>query len=286
MPRTVFDRKGRRVRLGEISAEPPKGMTRAKAEERLAELGKEIFDLQDRLWGAKTRSVMVVLQGRDSAGKDGAIKHVVGFLNPRGVSVTSFGVPTPEEREHDFLWRVHRHAPRLGEFAIFNRSHYEDVLVVRVHELVPKKLWKERYGHIADFEELLAEHGTLILKFFLHITSKEQELRLLEREEQAETAWKLNPNDWMERDHWDEYTEAYEDAIERTASPHAPWIVVPANAKWYRNLVVAEAIVEALRPHRKEWKRKLDAMGAEGRAELDRYRRSVRAKKAAAKRRK
>ena len=282
----VFDKKGKRVRLDEISAEPPKGMTRAKAEERLAALGKELFELQDRLWGAKTRSVMVVLQGRDSAGKDGAIKHVVGVLNPRGVNVVSFGVPTDEERGHDFLWRVHRHAPRRGEFSIFNRSHYEDVLVVRVHDLAPKSLWKERFGHIADFEELLHEHGTIVLKFFLHITKKEQELRLLEREEQPETAWKLNPNDWKERDHWDEYTEAYEEAIERTAAKHAPWIVVPANAKWYRNLVVAEAIADALRPYRKEWKQKLDALGAEGRAELDRYRRSVRAKKAAGKRRK
>jgi PPK2 family polyphosphate:nucleotide phosphotransferase len=284
MAGTVFEKQGKRVRLKDISAEPPKGLTRAKAEERFKELGKELFDLQDRMWGAKTRSVMVVLQGRDSAGKDGAIKHVVGFLNPRGVSVASFGVPTPEEREHDFLWRVHRHAPRLGEFAIFNRSHYEDVRVVRVHDLAPKKLWKERYGHIADFEELLAEHGTVIVKFFLHITAKEQELRLLEREEQPETAWKLNENDWREREHWDEFTEAYEDAIEKTATAHAPWIVVPANAKWYRNLVVAEAIVEALRPYRKEWKQKLDRMGAEGKAGLDRYRRSQRAAKAGRKR--
>ena len=284
MAGTVFDKKGKRVRLDDISAEPPKGMTRAKAEERFKELGKELFDLQDRMWGAKTRSVMVVLQGRDSAGKDGAIKHVVGFLNPRGVTVTSFGVPTEEEREHDFLWRVHKHAPRRGEFAIFNRSHYEDVLVVRVHDLVPKSLWKERYGHIADFEELLSEHGTVILKFFLHISSKEQEARLLEREAQPETAWKLNPGDWKERGFWDEYSEAYEEAMERTAAPHAPWIVVPANAKWYRNLVVAEAIVEALRPHKKEFKNKLDEMGAEGKAELDSYRRSVRAKKAAKKR--
>jgi PPK2 family polyphosphate:nucleotide phosphotransferase len=282
----VFDRKGKRVRLEEISAEPPKGMTRAKAEERFAELGKELFDLQDRLWGAKTRSVLVVLQGRDSAGKDGAIKHVVGFLNPRGVVVSSFGVPTEEERQHDFLWRVHKHAPRAGEFAIFNRSHYEDVIVVRVHDLAPKSLWKERFGHIADFEELLHEHGTIVLKFFLHISKKEQEMRLLEREEQPDTAWKLNPNDWKERDHWDEFTEAYEDAIERTATSHAPWIVVPANAKWYRNLVVAEAIVDALRPYKKEWKKKLDAMGVEGKAELASYRRSVRAKKAAGKRRK
>jgi len=284
MARTVFDRKGKRVRLGDISAEPPKGMTRQKAEDRFKELGTELFDLQDRLWGAKTRSVMVVLQGRDSAGKDGAIKHVVGYLNPRGVNVVSFGVPTSEEREHDFLWRVHRHAPRLGEFSIFNRSHYEDVLVVRVHDLAPKKLWKERFGHIADFEELLHEHGTIILKFFLHITDKEQERRLLEREEQPETAWKLNENDWREREHWDGFTEAYEDAIEKTAAAHAPWIVVPANAKWYRNLVVAEAIVDALRPHRKEWKQKLDRVGAEGKAGLDRYRRSVRAAKAARKR--
>jgi len=282
----VFDKRGKKVRLNEISAEPPKGMTRAKAEQRFAELGKELFDLQDRLWGAKTRSVMVVLQGRDSAGKDGAIKHVVGFLNPRGVTVSSFGVPTEEERQHDFLWRVHKHAPRAGEFAIFNRSHYEDVLVVRVHELLPKSLWKERYGHIADFEELLHEHGTIILKFFLHITKKEQEMRLLEREEEPGTAWKLNPNDWKERDHWDEYSEAYEDAIERTATPHAPWIVVPANAKWYRNLVVAEAIVEALRPYKKEWKNKLDVMGVAGKGELASYRRSVRAKKAAGKKRK
>jgi PPK2 family polyphosphate:nucleotide phosphotransferase len=282
----VFDRKGKRVRLDEIPAEPPKGMTRAKAEERFIQLGKEMFELQDRMYGAKTRSVLVVLQGRDSAGKDGAIKHVVGFLNPRGVTVSSFGVPTAEEREHDFLWRVHRHAPRRGEFAIFNRSHYEDVLVVRVHDLQPKSVWKERYGHIADFEELLAEHNTIILKFFLHITRKEQEMRLLEREQQPETAWKLNPNDWKERDHWDEYTEAYEDAIERTAAEHAPWIVVPANAKWYRNLVVAEAIVDALKRHKKEFKGKLDAMGVQGRSELDSYRRSLRARKAAKKRRK
>src|SRR5687767_7132656 len=191
MARTVFDKLGKRVRLGDISAEPPKGMTRQKAEERFKELGKELFDLQDKLWGAKTRSVMVVLQGRDSAGKDGAIKHVVGFLNPRGVNVVSFGVPTDEEREHDFLWRVHRHAPRRGEFSIFNRSHYEDVLVVRVHDFAPKKLWKERYGHIADFEELLAEHGTIVLKFFLHISSKEQKKRLREREKAPSTASKL-----------------------------------------------------------------------------------------------
>ena len=247
-------------------------MTREKAEPRLAALGEELFELQDQMWASKANSVLVVLQGRDTAGKDGTIKHVAGYLNPRGVNVVSFGVPTAEEREHDFLWRVHRHAPRLGEFSIFNRSHYEDVLVVRVHGLAPRGLWQERYGHIADFEELLAEHGTIVLKYFLHITSDEQKKRLLEREEDPAKAWKLNLNDWKERDYWDEYTGAYEDAISKTAVKHAPWIVVPANAKWYRNLVIAESIVEALRAHRKGWRRKLQDMAAQAKAGLAAYR--------------
>jgi PPK2 family polyphosphate:nucleotide phosphotransferase len=271
----VFEKQGANVRLDAISADPPKGMTREKAEKRFATLGQELFDLQDAMFGSKVNSVLVVLQGRDSAGKDGAIKHVVGCLNPRGVIVTSFGVPTPEERQHDFLWRVHRHAPRQGEFSIFNRSHYEDVLVVRVHGLAPKSVWGERFGHIRDFEEMLAEHGTIVLKYFLHITKKEQEERLLEREESPETAWKLNPNDWKERDHWDEYTGAYEDAISRTAAKHAPWTIVPANAKWYRNLVIAESIAEALRGRRKDWNSTLEEMGRKGRAELEEYRASL-----------
>jgi PPK2 family polyphosphate:nucleotide phosphotransferase len=275
--KTVFDRPGRRLRLDELSADPPKGMTREKADRRFASLGKALFDLQDAMFGAKLHSVLVVLQGRDGAGKDGSIKHVVGCLNPRGVIVTSFGVPTTEERHHDFLWRVHRHAPRLGEFSIFNRSHYEDVLVVRVHGLAPKKLWRARFRHIRDFEELVAEHGTIVLKYFLHITKKEQKKRLLERETEPETAWKLNPNDWKERDYWDDYTRAYEDAISRTAARHAPWIVVPANSKWYRNLVIAESIVEALRRHRGDWEKKLDRMGKAGKSELKAYR-SQRAK--------
>lgn len=264
----VYKDRGGKVRLDDISTEPPKAITKEKARKRFETLGQELFELQDALWGAKLNSVLVVLQGRDSAGKDGTIKHVAGCLNPRGVSVASFGVPTAEEREHDFLWRVHRHAPRLGEFALFNRSHYEDVLVVRVHNLAPKALWKERYGHIADFEELLAEHGTIVLKYFLHISPEEQEERLLEREHAPGTAWKLNANDWKERSRWDEYTEAYEDAISKTAAPHAPWIVVPADKKWYRNLVVAQSIAEAMRDHAKQWKKKLEAMGRERRAAL------------------
>jgi PPK2 family polyphosphate:nucleotide phosphotransferase len=267
-----IDKQGEKVRLDAVSEAPPKGLSKEDAKQELEELGQELFELQDLLWGAKMHSVLVVLQGRDTAGKDGAIKHVAGYLNPRGVHVTSFGVPTEEEREHDFLWRVHRHTPRKGEVAIFNRSHYEDVLVVRVHNLVPEALWKERYGHIRDFEELLAEHGTLVLKFFLHISREEQKKRLLEREEDARTAWKLTAGDWEEREHWDDYTEAYEEALSRTASKRAPWLIVPADAKWYRNLVVARATVEALRPHRKAWQEKLDAVGERKKAELEAWR--------------
>ena len=268
----VHRKPGHPVRLDAIDADPPRGITREKARDRLDKIGAELFTLQDALWGSRLNSVLVVLQGRDGAGKDGAIKNVAGFLNPRGVSVTSFGVPTKEELEHDFLWRVHARAPRRGEVALFNRSHYEDVLVARVHDLAPKALWKERYGHIADFEELLAEHGTIVLKFFLHITREEQERRLLEREQDPRTAWKLNVEDWKERDRWDDYTRAYQDAISKTACKHAPWIVVPANAKWYRDLVVAEALLQAMRPHRKEWHRRLEALGREGRAAIAAWR--------------
>ncbi|MBY0270069.1 MAG: polyphosphate kinase 2 family protein [Burkholderiales bacterium] len=285
MSKTVFITPGEKIRLTDISAEPPKGMTKEKANRRFATLGKQMFELQDAMFGAKVHSVMVVLQGRDSAGKDGTIKHVVGCLNPRGVAVSSFGVPTAEEREHDFLWRVHRQAPRLGEFAIFNRSHYEDVLVVRVHNLVSKKLWGERYDHINGFEELLAEHGTIVLKYFLHISRDEQKKRLLEREKDRNAAWKLNLNDWKERDYWNAYTTAYEDAISRTASKHAPWTIVPANAKWYRNLVVAESIVGALQDHRRDWEKTLEDMGKVGRAELSAYRAQYAARKLAADRR-
>jgi len=272
MTKGLFTKHGAKVKLDDISCEPPEGMTAGKAAKRFEDLGQELFELQDALWGAKLHSVLVVLQGRDAAGKDGAIKNVVGCLNPRGVNVISFGVPSTEERQHDFLWRVHRHAPRLGEFAIFNRSHYEDVLVVRVHELAPKKLWQPRYGHIADFETLLAEHNTIVLKFFLHISKKEQKKRLVEREERPETAWKLNAGDWQERELWDDYTDAYQDAISKTAAKHAPWIVVPANAKWYRNLVVAEAIADALRPYREQWVHKLKEMGKQAKATLREYR--------------
>ncbi|MEO7328789.1 MAG: PPK2 family polyphosphate kinase [Minicystis sp.] len=274
MSATLFDEPDRKVELSDISTEPPKKITKEDAVARFGELNEELFKLQDKMWGARTHGVLVVLQGRDAAGKDGAIKHVVGGLNPRGVSVTSFGVPTLEEREHDFLWRVHQRAPRKGEFAIFNRSHYEDVLVVRVHDLVPKSLWKERYDHINDFEEMLGEHGTIVLKFFLHISKGEQQKRLIEREQDPSTAWKLNAGDWQEREHWDDYTKAYEDVLSRCSSARAPWRVVPADAKWYRNLVIAEDIVAAMRVHKKTWEEKLEEKGYAGRKSLEEYRKT------------
>jgi PPK2 family polyphosphate:nucleotide phosphotransferase len=268
----VFDKPGVKVKLDELDCEPPKNISREEAQARLDKLGDELFQLQNLMWGARSHGVLVVLQGRDTAGKDGVIKKVAGCLNPRGVQVVSFGVPTVEELQHDFLWRVHQRAPRKGEFAIFNRSHYEDVLVVRVHDLVPKEVWRERYDHIVAFERLLGTEGTVVLKFFLHITRGEQKQRLLEREVDAINAWKLSLGDWKERELWEQYTDAYEKAISHTATPEAPWTVVPANAKWYRNLVVAEAIVSALRPLEKGWRNKLEAEGERMRAELEVWR--------------
>jgi PPK2 family polyphosphate:nucleotide phosphotransferase len=269
---TVFDSRGAKVRLDKISTRPPSKIQKAEAHSRFRELNDELFALQDLMWGAKTHSLLMVLQGRDAAGKDGTVKHVVGGFNPRGIHVVSFAKPTVEELRHDFLWRVHRRTPALGEVGIFNRSHYEDVLVVRVHHLVKKSVWKLRYGHINDFEAVLAEHGCILLKFFLHISPEEQEQRLLAREKDPIDAWKLNVQDWIDREKWDEFTEAYEDAISRCAAPHAPWIVVPSDAKWFRNLVVAEALVDALKPHRKEWEHTLAEQGKIARAELEAYR--------------
>ena len=268
----VFDSAGAKVRLDDISTRPPRKMEKAEAQGRFSELNDELFALQDLMWGAKTHSLLVVLQGRDAAGKDGTVKHMSGGLNPRGIDVVSFGVPSTEEMRHDFLWRVHLRTPRLGEVAIFNRSHYEDVLVVRVRDLVKKSVWKERYAHINDFESVLSEQGCIVLKFFLHISPEEQEQRLLAREKDPIDAWKLNVEDWKDRELWDEFTEAYEDAISRCAAPHAPWIVVPADAKWFHNLVVVEAVTRAMRPYRKRWLATLEEEGKVRRAELAAWR--------------
>ena len=246
MPRTLFDRPDEKVRLDELSAEPPKGMTREKAEPRLAELGEELFALQDEMFASKASSVLVVLQGRDTAGKDGTIKHVAGYLNPRGVSVVSFGVPTAEEREHDFLWRVHRHAPRLGEFAIFNRSHYEDVVAVRMYEIAPEPVWRPRYTHIRDFERMLVDEGTTVLKAFLNVSRDEQRARLQERVDDPGKRWKFRRDDLKVRERFDDWVAAWEEAVTETSTDWAPWHIVPADRNWVKALAVAELVAGAL----------------------------------------
>ncbi|MHB8932747.1 MAG: polyphosphate kinase 2 family protein [Bellilinea sp.] len=214
--------------------------------ERLGELNQELEQLQELLYAQHKHRVLIVLQGMDTSGKDGVIRHVFEGVNPQGVRVASFKVPTAEELDHDYLWRIHKQTPRKGEIVIFNRSHYEDVLVVRVHELVPEKVWKKRYDQIKEFERQLVEEGTIILKFFLHIDLEEQKERLQARLDDPTKRWKFNPGDLKERARWDEYIEAYEDAINKTSTDEAPWYIVPSNKKWYRNLVIANILVDAL----------------------------------------
>jgi len=206
----------------------------------------KLAELQYRLYAESKRSVLVVLQGMDAAGKDGTIRHVMGPMNPQSCKVTSFKVPTAEELAHDFLWRIHKATPAAGEIGIFNRSHYEDVLVVRVHALAPKKVWSKRYAQINDFEKMLAANGVHILKFFLHVSRKEQLVRLKRRLKDPTRYWKANPDDFEERKHWDEYQQAYEETIARCSKPWAPWYVIPADHKWFRNLAVSHILVETL----------------------------------------
>lgn len=219
---------------------------RKEAEERLLALNERLEVLQESLWAENRHKVLVVLQGMDTSGKDGTIRHVFEGVNPLGVRVAAFKAPTEEELAHDFLWRVHPRVPGRGEMVIFNRSHYEDVLAVRVHDLATASVWRKRYDQINDFERLLAETGTTILKFFLHIDREEQKERLQERLDDPLKRWKFRKGDLVDRARWDEYMEAYEEALRRTSQKHAPWYVVPSNKKWYRNLVVATVLVNAL----------------------------------------
>lgn len=213
---------------------------------RLEKLQQRLADLQDLLYANRTRRVLVVLQGMDTAGKDGTIKHVFSAVNPQGVRVESFKQPTPAELARDYLWRVHRVTPSNGEITIFNRSHYEDVLTVRVHKTVEKSVWEKRYAQINHFEEMMAQEGTLILKFFLHIDHDEQTRRLKARLDTPDKQWKLSMADLKERQYWDDYTKAYEAVLSQCGTPYAPWYVVPANHKWYRNFVISSVLVEAL----------------------------------------
>ncbi len=269
----------KKIKLKDFDANHDAGLTREEADAKTAELCDEMTKLQELLYAASDHSVLIVLQGRDTSGKDGTIRVVMGPLNSLACNVASFKVPTANELAHDFLWRVHNQTPGRGQMTIFNRSHYEDVLVVRVHNLAPKLIWKARYEHINNFEQLLVDSKTIVLKFYLHISKKEQEERLLEREQDQTKAWKLSVGDWKERELWDDYTIAYEDAINHCSTKDAPWHIVPANKKWFRNLAVAQAIVDALKPYKKAWLKKLDAMGAEEKALIEVFRREKQAAK-------
>ena len=217
-----------------------------KAKAITAGLIGRLGELQERLYANGTRSLLVVLQGMDTSGKDGTIRSVMSGVNPQGCKVVSFKAPSSEELSHDFLWRVHQKAPSKGQIGIFNRSHYEDVLITRVHGLVSDKVVKQRFNQIKEFEELLAENGTTVLKLFLHISKDEQKERLEERIRDPEKRWKFNEGDLEERKLWKPYMDAFEDMMAATSTDCAPWYIVPANRKWYRNLVVAELVTSAL----------------------------------------
>ena len=239
-------RPGTRVDLAKIDPAATYGRTKEAAAEELETGLARLTDLQDRLWAEGKHRVLVVLQGIDAAGKDGTLRHVMGAFNPQGCPVTAFKVPSADELAHDYLWRVHRRVPGKGEVGVFNRSHYEDVLVVRVHEIVPKAVWSRRYDQINDFEEMLAEEGTTIVKFFLYIDKDEQRERFQARLDDPTKNWKFRLGDLEERKQWDEYIAAYEDALSRCSTDAAPWYVIPSNKKWFRNLAVTDILADTL----------------------------------------
>ena len=239
---------GHPVDLDRIATDHTDGFDGDKAagRARMAVLVERLAELQRRLYAGGTERLLVVLQAPDAAGKDGTIGAVFTGVNPQGVRVVSFKKPNDDELAHDYLWRVHRHAPARGDIAVFNRSHYEDVLVVRVHGLVPEATWQRRYDHINAFERLLADEGTTIVKLFLHLSRDEQAVRFQERIDDPTKHWKFRLGDLEERARWDDYRRAFETMLERTSTPWAPWFVVPADRTWFRNLVAAEIVVETL----------------------------------------
>jgi len=239
---------GTKVRLDKIDPGDTSGFKGSKAdgEKAIDSLIRKLDPLQELLYAEHKHRLLVVLQGMDSSGKDGTIRRVFEGVNPEGVRVAHFGLPAGEELEHDYLWRVHKQAPGKGEIVIFNRSHYEAVLVERVHKLVPEEVWSRRYRQIVEFERMLNEEGTTVLKFFLHIDKKEQAKRFKDRLTDSTKHWKFSYLDYSERAFWNDYTRAYEDALGKTSTHEAPWYVVPSNHPWFRDLVVSLAIVKSL----------------------------------------
>lgn len=245
---------------------------RPSADQELEKLSDELSNLQEAMASAQHQSLLMILQGMDTSGKDGTIRHVLSRVNPQGCQVHSFKEPTPEELNHDFLWRIHKVIPEKGVMGIFNRSQYEDVLIARVHNLVPEEIWGRRYQEINNFEKLLANNNTIILKFFLHISYEEQEKRLLAREQDKDKAWKLAASDWAERKYWNDYQHAYEDALTKCSTDDAPWYIVPADHKWYRNLAIAHTLVHTMKKYKDEWKKQLEIRGQQELAKLKQMR--------------
>jgi PPK2 family polyphosphate:nucleotide phosphotransferase len=237
---------GDKIRLKDFDPDDTGGYNKTRGQEELKSLQTRMAELQEMMYAQGTQALLVVLQALDAGGKDGTIKKVFDAVNPVGVKVAAFKQPSAEELAHDFLWRIHQQAPPKGYIGIFNRSQYEDVLIVRVNELVPKAVWEKRYDQINHFEKLLAETGTHILKFYLNISKDEQKERLQARLDNPDKWWKFDAGDLPVREKWDSYMAAYEDALTRCNTDHAPWIIVPANKKWYRDLVVTRTIVETM----------------------------------------
>jgi len=255
-------KEGTKVKLKDYDPGYIDDMTdRALAATLLEKLDDELNELQEMMAAAQHQALLVILQGMDTSGKDGTIRHVLSRVNPQGCIVHAFKEPTQEELAHDFLWRIHKAVPAGGVLGVFNRSQYEDVLVVRVHNLVPKDVWSRRYKEINSFEKSLASNSTIILKFFLYISKDEQERRLLAREQDKDKAWKIDASDWVERQYWDDYQQAYEDALTNCSTEEAPWYIVPANHKWYRNLAIAQTLVDTMRRYKSEWKAQLEERG-------------------------
>ncbi len=234
--------------LGSRDPRSKRGFDGGKAEGKaeLGPLNARLGELQTRLWAESERKLLVVLQAMDTGGKDGTIRHVFKGVNPQGVRVWGFGVPSESELAHDYLWRVHRRTPANGEITIFNRSHYEDVLVVRVKRLAPEETWRRRFGHIVEFERILVDEGTTLVKLYLHISKDEQRQRLQARLAESDKRWKFDVGDLDDRALWHDYIAAYEEALTLTSTEHAPWHVVPADRKWYRNLVVSSILIQTL----------------------------------------
>jgi len=237
---------GKKVKLAEIPTREGGGLNKEKAADHLAGLTQRLTELQELLYAEHRHSLLVVLQAMDAGGKDSTIRNVFGPINPQGCRVVSFKAPTKRELDHDFLWRIHQHTPRRGRITVFNRSHYEDVLVARVKKLVPQSVWQKRFDHINAFEKLLHDQGTTILKFYLHISKAYQKQRLQRRLDRPDKHWKFNPADLAERRRWPTYRKAFEDVFSKCSTPWAPWYIIPAERRWYRNLLVAQTVVTAL----------------------------------------